>query len=50
MRLSLVFADSLKVRYRYKTAGAGDQWIARFVPVGIVFPTDNVEEITLAEA
>lgn len=47
--IPLVFADNLKKGDGHKPPSTRDQRIARFVPIRIVLPADNVEEISLAE-
>jgi hypothetical protein len=47
--ISFVLADDLKKGDRYQPPGTRDERIARFVPVQIVLPADNVEEVALAE-
>lgn len=47
--VSFGLADDLEKGDGDQTPGAGDERIAGFVPVGVVFSADDVEEITLAE-
>lgn len=47
--IPLVFADNLKKGDGHKPPRTRDQRIARFVPIRIVLPADNVKEISLAE-
>lgn len=47
--IPLVFADNLKKGDGHKPPSTRDQRIARFVPIRIVLPADNVKEISLAE-
>lgn len=45
----LGLSNHLEKRDGHEAAGGGDEGIARFVPVGIVFSADDVEEIALAK-
>jgi hypothetical protein len=47
--ISFVLADDLKKGDRHQPPGTRDEGIARFVPVQVVLPADNVEEVALAE-
>ena len=47
--VSLVFANHFKEGYWNQPPSTRDKRIARFVPVQIVLPADNVKEVSLAE-
>ena len=47
--VSLGFADNFEKGHGNQPPGGRDKGIARFVPVRVVFPADNVEEIALAK-
>lgn len=48
-RQTVGFADDLEEGDGDEAPGGGDQGIAGFVPVGVVFSADNVKEVALAE-
>ncbi|GKZ21413.1 hypothetical protein AbraCBS73388_007098 [Aspergillus brasiliensis] len=47
--VSLVFANHFKEGHGNQPPRTRDERIARFVPVQIVLPADNVKEVSLAE-
>lgn len=48
-REALRLADDLEEGDGDQAPGGGDQGIAGLVPVGVVLPADDVEEVALAE-
>lgn len=48
-RQTVGFADDLEEGDGDEAPGGGDEGIAGFVPVGVVFSADNVKEVALAE-
>lgn len=48
--ISLGSAKGLEEGYRHETSGVRKSWVACFVPVVIVFATDNVEKIASRKA
>lgn len=47
--VSLVFANHFKEGHGNQPPRTRDERIARFVPVQVVLPADNVKEVSLAE-
>lgn len=47
--LPLLFADDLEERDGYKTFGSWYQRVASLVPFGVVFATNNMEEVAFME-
>ena len=47
--ISFVLADDLEKGNGHQPPGTRDERIARFVPIQIVLPADNLEEVSLAE-
>lgn len=44
-----MLAEDLEEGHRYQAPAAGNERVAGFVPIRIVFPSDHVEEVALAE-
>lgn len=47
--LALLFTHHFEECDRHETSSRGNERIARFVPLGVIFPTQNVKEVALVK-
>lgn len=48
--VSFCAAEGLEIAYRHETAGVGQGRVAGFVPVAVVFSTDDMEKVSARKA